>query len=44
MYNIALIPGDGIGPEVIREGKRIIDFASELNNVQINWVDFPFGA
>jgi len=22
MYNIALIPGDGIGPEIIREGKK----------------------
>lgn len=28
MYNIALIPGDGIGPEIIREGKKVIEAAS----------------
>jgi 3-isopropylmalate dehydrogenase len=44
MYNIALIPGDGIGPEIIREGKRIIDFASQQDGVQINWTEYPFGA
>ncbi len=44
MYNIALIPGDGIGPEIIREGKKVIEYASKQNGVQINWTEFPFGA
>lgn len=24
-YNIAVIPGDGIGPEIIREAKKVLD-------------------
>ncbi len=44
MYNIALIPGDGIGPEVIREGKKVIEAASKYHDVKINWKEFPFGA
>jgi 3-isopropylmalate dehydrogenase len=44
MYNIALIPGDGIGPEVIQEGKKIIDFACQSNGIEIKWHEFPFGA
>jgi 3-isopropylmalate dehydrogenase len=43
-YNIALIPGDGIGPEVIREGKKILEVASKQQGVQINWTEYPFGA
>jgi len=44
MYNIALIPGDGIGPEVIREGKKAIEVVSKYHDVKINWKEFPFGA
>jgi len=44
MYNIALIPGDGIGPEIIREGKKVIDAASYRYGIKINWTEFPFGA
>jgi 3-isopropylmalate dehydrogenase len=44
MYNIALIPGDGIGPEIIREGKKVIETASFRYGLEINWVEFPFGA
>jgi len=28
-YNIALIPGDGIGPEIIREAKKVLDKVCE---------------
>ena len=24
-YNIAVIPGDGIGPEIVREAKKVLD-------------------
>jgi 3-isopropylmalate dehydrogenase len=44
MYNIALIPGDGIGPEIIREGKKVIEAASSLYGLKINWTEYPFGA
>ncbi|MDD5635744.1 MAG: isocitrate/isopropylmalate dehydrogenase family protein [Atribacterota bacterium] len=44
MYNIALIPGDGIGPEVIQEGKRIVDFACQSNGIEMKWHEYPFGA
>jgi len=44
MYNIALIPGDGIGPEIIREGKKVIDAASYRYGIKINWTEYPFGA
>lgn len=30
-YSIALIPGDGIGVDVVREGKRVLDTVSELH-------------
>jgi 3-isopropylmalate dehydrogenase len=44
MYNIALIPGDGIGPEIIREGKKVIEAASKIFAIDINWIEYPFGA
>ena len=44
MYNIALIPGDGIGPEVIREGKKVIEAVSKYYDVKISWQEYPFGA
>jgi len=37
MYNIALIPGDGIGSEIIREGKKVIEAASKIFSIDINW-------
>lgn len=33
MYNITLVPGDGIGPEVADAAKRVID----ASGVKINW-------
>jgi len=44
MYNIALIPGDGIGPEIIREGKKVINAASRIFDININWTKYSFGA
>ncbi|HER24565.1 MAG TPA: isocitrate/isopropylmalate dehydrogenase family protein [Candidatus Atribacteria bacterium] len=44
MYNIALIPGDGIGPEIIREGKKVIKAVSKIFAIDINWIEYPFGA
>ncbi|MCC6062508.1 MAG: isocitrate/isopropylmalate dehydrogenase family protein [Desulfurococcales archaeon] len=41
---IAVIPGDGIGPEVIAEGVKVINAVSEVLNINIEWEYFPFGA
>ncbi|HID44057.1 MAG TPA: isocitrate/isopropylmalate dehydrogenase family protein [Archaeoglobaceae archaeon] len=43
-YKIAVIPGDGIGPEIIEEGKKVIDAVSEKENFEIEWIEYPFGA
>jgi len=43
-YKIPVIPGDGIGPEIIREGKKVLDAASEVYNFEIEWIEYPFGA
>jgi len=43
-YKVSVIPGDGIGPEVIAEGVKVIDAASEVYNFEVEWVYYPFGA
>ncbi|MBD3164573.1 3-isopropylmalate dehydrogenase [Candidatus Woesearchaeota archaeon] len=44
IYKIAKIPGDGIGPEIIREGVKVIERAAELNNFHIEWQEYDNGA
>lgn len=44
MYDIALIPGDGIGAEIIREGRKVIEAASYKFGIEIKWNEYPFGA
>jgi 3-isopropylmalate dehydrogenase len=43
-YTIAVIRGDGIGPEVIREGEKVLDAVSELENFELHWIEYPHGA
>jgi len=43
-YKVAVIPGDGVGPEVIREGRKVLDAVSEVDGFEIEWVEYPFGA
>ncbi|MDR0654288.1 MAG: isocitrate/isopropylmalate dehydrogenase family protein, partial [Synergistaceae bacterium] len=43
-YRIAVIPGDGIGPEVIKEARNIAESAASLEGASIEWMDYPFGA
>lgn len=43
-YKIPVIPGDGIGPEMIREGKKVINKVGKLKNFKIDWIEYPFGA
>lgn len=43
-YKIPVIPGDGIGPEIIAEGRKVIDAAGEKFGFDVEWVEFPLGA
>lgn len=43
-YDIALIPGDGIGPEIIDEGVKVLEKVSELEGFELKWEKYPLGA
>jgi 3-isopropylmalate dehydrogenase len=43
-YRVALIPGDGIGPEILREGKKVMDAVAEVTGITWQWKEYPFGA
>lgn len=43
-YKIPVIPGDGIGPEIIAEGCKVIDAAGERFGFDVEWVEYPHGA
>jgi 3-isopropylmalate dehydrogenase len=44
MKRIAVIPGDGIGPEVIQEAVLVLRRVGEIHNVQLQFTDFDWGA
>ncbi len=39
-----MIPGDGIGPEVIREARRVLDALSEKRGLELEFEEFALGA
>ena len=43
-YKIPVIPGDGIGPEIIVEGRKVLDAAGEAYGFDIEWIEYPHGA
>ena len=44
IYKIAVIPGDGIGPEVIGEGVKILRKVAELDgSFSFEFTHFPWG-
>src|SRR5918996_1003576 len=44
-YNLAVIPGDGVGPEVIAEGKKVLDvLASQTPGLAFNYIEFSWGS
>ncbi|MFM8559533.1 MAG: 3-isopropylmalate dehydrogenase [bacterium] len=43
-HHIAVIPGDGIGPEVVREGLRVLDRVAAIEGFTATTTRFPFGA
>lgn len=44
MKRIAVIPGDGIGPEVVREAVRVLRHLQETKGLELQFVDFDWGA
>lgn len=42
-YNIALIPGDGTGPEVLNEGLKVVNAAASKFGFKMNYQNFDFG-
>ncbi|MDR0616594.1 MAG: isocitrate/isopropylmalate dehydrogenase family protein [Synergistaceae bacterium] len=43
-FTVAVIPGDGIGPEVIAEAKKAVEAASAVEKTSFEWAEYPFGA
>ena len=43
MYKIALIPGDGTGPEVIREGLKVLKAVAQKKNIKYELVSYDLG-
>lgn len=44
MKRIAVIPGDGIGPEVVREALRVLRYFIDTKAVELEFVEFDWGA
>jgi 3-isopropylmalate dehydrogenase len=42
-YRVGVIPGDGTGPEVIREGRKVLEAAGRLAGFQVEWRDYDVG-
>ena len=43
MYKIAVIGGDGTGPEVVREGLKVLDAANKKFDIKMDYTHFDFG-
>jgi 3-isopropylmalate dehydrogenase len=44
MKRIAVIPGDGIGPEVIQQAIRVLDHLQQTRELKLKLVNFDWGA
>jgi tartrate dehydrogenase/decarboxylase/D-malate dehydrogenase len=42
-YKIAVIPGDGIGPEVIQEGVKVLRYVAYREGIAFDFEYFPWG-
>lgn len=44
MHRIAIIPGDGVGPEVVRESRKLLDYIRDRDQtVKLSFDEFPWG-
>ena len=44
MKRIAVIPGDGIGKEVVREGLKVLEYFNGKDGLNLSFEEFDFGA
>ena len=42
-YQIAVVPGDGTGPEVVAEGIKVLNAVSPRYGFQLDYTQYPFG-
>ena len=42
IYRVAVIPGDGIGNEVVPEGIRVLEAVAKKVGIQFQWDHFPW--
>jgi len=42
-YTVALMPGDGTGPEVLREGVKVLDAAAGKYGIKLEYHEYDFG-
>jgi 3-isopropylmalate dehydrogenase len=42
-YNIAVMGGDGTGPEVVREAVKVLDAAAQKFKLKLNYVEYDLG-
>ena len=42
-YDIAVIGGDGTGPEVVREAVKVLDVAAKKFGLKLNYTRLRFG-
>ncbi|MGB9734970.1 MAG: 3-isopropylmalate dehydrogenase [bacterium] len=40
---IVVFPGDGIGPEVVEQAKKVLERVSEVANIKLEMKEFPIG-
>ncbi len=43
MLKIAVIPGDGVGKEVVAEGIKVLEAVGEVSGLDFDFVEYPFG-
>ncbi len=43
MYKIAVIPGDGTGPEVVREGLKVLSAVAQKKNIKYELIHYDLG-
>ena len=44
-YNLAIIPGDGVGPEVVAEGRKVLDaLAAQEAGLNFRYTEFSWGS
>lgn len=44
MARIAVIPGDGIGKEVVREGLKVLEYFNGRDGLNLSFEEFDYSA